>query len=323
MHQALAKQRASNPETIGAGNPKQSKASRIAVELLSGACLEEIVNLDPGYFLQNKRKIEEFHAYSTVRRTNESLKTWPSPLVYQGLDPSTSQVIEWLKSNIKQRRPFRATQLFISGPTRHFKTTMVEFLKLYLRVYDIPKGEDFYDLWENSSYDLAMMDEFKGNKTIQWMNEFLQGSVMNLRQKGKQTLKTMNIPVIILANYPLHQLYRKIAENDPTKFETLSSRLLQINLERPLDILGLAVALDCVNCQAMKDCLPHLPLPVSQITSSMQLNIQENDNDRGDINVPTNIVVNNIVVYVILKLLAKLVVVGSIAIIYFFNNIFF
>lgn len=69
------------------------------------------------------------------------------------------------------------------------------------------------------------MDEFRATKTIQFLNHFLDGSHMPLRQKGRQTVKTDNLPVIILSNYSLDECY---CHSGDEKLETLRARLCEI-----------------------------------------------------------------------------------------------
>lgn len=54
------------------------------------------------------------------------------------------------------------------------------------------------------------------------MNSWLQGSTMNIRQKGSQCIKVQNIPTIILSNFTPHEAYSKTA---PEKLETLLARI--------------------------------------------------------------------------------------------------
>lgn len=242
------------------GNQKQSKASKIASDILSGASTRSILEMDPGYYLQHKRKIEEFYSLVSVYRTKSSKKEWV-PINYTGTDYSTKEIVEWLNSNIKCTRSFRQKQLYVSGPKQCYKSTLVLLLQKFLMIYDIPKGEDFYDLYEDGLYDLAIMDEFKAHKTLQWLNEWLQGGTMNIRQKGKQYVKTNNLPVLILSNYTLQECYSK---KDSYALEPTESRLTQIHLSGPLDIKGLAEAMGLADCDVMNSLILH---PSTTITT--------------------------------------------------------
>lgn len=235
------------------GNPKESKATIVAKLLLSGSTTTEVMMKDPGYYLLQSRNIQAFASSAAILRLRESLIPWPGKLTYRGTCESTTVIIEWLNSNMACRRKFRAEQLFITGPLKCYKTTIVLLLRKFFAVYDIPKGEDFYDMYADDLWHLAFLDEFKGQKTIQWLNEWLQGGPMNLRQKGKQYLKLFNIPTIIVSNMTIPQIYANSLAKDPNKLETLESRLLQVHLSHALDIQGFAEALGLENSDVMSD----------------------------------------------------------------------
>lgn len=96
---------------------------------------------------------------------------------------------------------------------------MIELLSAYLSIYYIPTDESFYDHWDDANYDLAVLDEFRGQKTVQWLNLWLQGGVMCLPKKGSQYIKKYNVPTIILSNYELADIYKK------ANYDSLEARL--------------------------------------------------------------------------------------------------
>lgn len=81
-----------------------------------------------------------------------------------------------------------------------------------LRVLWMQKEEDFMDMWEDGSYDLVVLDEFRGQKKLTFMNEFLEGVPLCLRVKGSQRMKRQNIPVIICSNGNPKDCYRNMEE---------------------------------------------------------------------------------------------------------------
>jgi len=236
------------------GSLPQSKASKYATDMLSGASARSILRQDPGYYLQNKRKIEEYAAMCRVYASQLDKQEWPGPLDYQGTHSQTREIIDWLNSNIKTNRYFRQEQLYISGPKQHYKTTMVRLLRVFLMIYDMPKSEDFYDLYEDDLYDLVLLDEFKGQKKPQDLNEWLQGEDINVRQKGKQSYKKDNLPMIILANWPIYTVYKNLTLEH---LEPTMSRLKMIDLESPIDIKGFADALHLIDHPIMKATIVH------------------------------------------------------------------
>lgn len=95
----------------------------------------------------------------------------------------------------------------------------------------MPLAEDFYDYYNDDDYDMIVLDEFKGQKTIQFLNEWLQGSPMTFRRKGSQGLKRSNLPMVIISNFHLGEIYK-----DQVKVGLLQSRLLEIYLTDIIDL---------------------------------------------------------------------------------------
>lgn len=97
----------------------------------------------------------------------------------------------------------------------------------------MPLAEDFYDFYFDTEVDLIVMDEFKGNKTIQSLNQWLDGSMMTVRVKGSQRIKNVNQPFIILSNYSVEESYSGVTG---ARVDALKSRLVEYYLDEPLDL---------------------------------------------------------------------------------------
>lgn len=206
---------------------RQSKSTIVAEMIRSGSSVTSIIKAHPGYSLQNLMKIRTFQSYCTELEAKESLLSLPLP-IRPPEEANTDQlsIIGWLNTNLFTARKFKQRQLYLYGITDSGKTSLVMNLMRALSIYWIPNGEDFYDLYEDNKYDLAVIDEFKGDqKKIQWLNLFLQGLPMNLRVKGGQVMKKQNIPTIILSNFSPQEAYPKIYIKDATKLETFLSRI--------------------------------------------------------------------------------------------------
>lgn len=210
---------------------KAQKSDTIAGMLMEGKSLAEINKESPGYVMINKRKLEEYESWIQVETSKKSKLDWIPPSL-EGLTDANLQIAKWICSNIRQNRAFKAPQLYIHGPRNLGKTSLVEWLEKSLSVYHMPTTEEFYDLYSDD-YDLVVIDEFKGQKTIQWMNQFLQGSPMPIRKKGSQGMKYKNLPVVILSNYALPEVYVKASCDG--RLDTLMCRLEIIEVDSFID----------------------------------------------------------------------------------------
>lgn len=79
----------------------------------------------------------------------------------------------------------------------------------FLMIYDVPKNLKF-DSYEDGKFDMCMIDEFRGQFTVSFLNEFLQGGRHNLPSRYKQNEKIDNLPVIILSNERPEVVFHKV-----------------------------------------------------------------------------------------------------------------
>lgn len=223
----------SDSDKPGAGTPRQSKFLACANSLMSGSTLEAVNASDPGFFLQNKRKIEDYKQFCSDQLLKES-KVRPSGLPrYEGVHTPTAMVTEWLSLNLFAPRRFKQPQLYLYGPPNTLKTTLVLLLEKFFAVYRIPMEEAFYDLY-NDRYDLAFLDEFKGQIPMTWLNLWLQGAIMVLRKRYAQGLKTKNIPTIICSNYSPETAWSKLGAT--SALAPFLTRVTVVHVETPLEL---------------------------------------------------------------------------------------
>ena len=212
---------------VEAGMKKGStKAALIAMQILedSTVTLQSITKEHPGYVLMNLHKIQAFMKMASIWKEKEDTKTW-TPLPVPTLYMHNKYIVEWLNLNLTIARKFKQKQLYIWGSVGAGKTHMINILSGLLNIYHIPKNEDWDDQYEDGLYQLAVLDEFKRQKTRAYLLEWLQGSSMSLKRKGLcRLIKSCNIPTIILSNYSLDELY-----SDPKYHGTLPA--LQARLE--------------------------------------------------------------------------------------------
>jgi len=115
------------------------------------------------------------------------------------------------------------------------KSTLIRNLNNYLSIYYVPRDDgEFCDEYEDGIYDLIVLDEFTNKKTMQWMNQLLDGQTCYLKKKGGQILKKDNLPVIILSNFSLEQNYPRL--NESGMLEPLISRLKIVNVQSFINV---------------------------------------------------------------------------------------
>lgn len=187
------------------GRVSPSKA--IADLIISGGSLIDCRNFDPGFYLTHVKFIKDLIFEVACEKLKLSLLPWPGVEVPETGSDCNKLLHKWLNKNVRKPREFKQPQLYLHGPPNIGKTSFVNTLSKYLSVYHLPTDEDFYDSYSDSTYDIVVLDEFKAQKRITWLNLFLQGGPMTLRKKGSQIQKLFNIPVIILSNYSLHEAY--------------------------------------------------------------------------------------------------------------------
>lgn len=209
---------------------------RIATDCQAGYTLEEIDKKYPQFVLLHKKKLEDYLTFQNQLKEKNSKKAWEPHILPLDTSSPNFTIWNWINMNIKTKRKFKEKQLYIWGPPNLGKTSLIIYLETMLTVYWVPMDEEFYDDWLDNHYDLAVLDEFKGQKTVQWLNRFLQGGPMSIRKKGSQSRKTQNIPVMILSNYSLEDCYKKMAEQNIERLESLKARLEIVEVTQYIEI---------------------------------------------------------------------------------------
>lgn len=226
-------------------NTKQSnKGDVLARMIIDGKTFDDCVAVYPGYSMMHKRQLQDFEMHEEIKRQRIKLP-WKDALKVletSFLSPLNSNgilIYKWLTDNFspdlkKTKRKFKQKQLYIHGPANLGKSSLIIFLSKFLNVYHLTK-DSYCDAFKDGVYDLAVLDEFSAQKTIAFLNEWLQGGTMPLKVRFSHRTKTQNIPTIILSNLSPEDCYYN---SGTTRLEPLLSRLLVINLSEPIFILG-------------------------------------------------------------------------------------
>lgn len=214
-----------------------SLSSWVASEIIGGRSIYSLMEDEPGFIMMNRKRIQDFDVWA--RRKRSLQLPGISEVINLSETLPAMRIADWIRQHlvavngVLPSMSFKARQMFIHGPPNLGKTSLVMNLMKHLRVYHIPSTEDFYDFYDDDDYDLAVLDEFGGQKPTYWLNEWLQGSPMTLRVKGGQYLKKKNIPTIILSNHPLERCYSKCNEE---KLAPLRERLVTVEVYEFLSI---------------------------------------------------------------------------------------
>lgn len=221
-----------------------SKSSDVANLILSGGNLSAVNDLDPGFLLFHKRKVEDYMSFVSLENLRKQFVKLCLPVKYNGTDGPTKSIVDWLNTALNAlpaKRPLKSPQLWIHGPPNSLKSSLVAALSKYLRVYYVPMQEDFYDLYDNNTYDMAVFEEFYCSKTLQFMNTFLDGAKTTLRKKGSQIHKTDNLPTMVLSNYDPAHAWK--SEDVIQKVGTIYARCTVVEINQQIDLDNIQVTL--------------------------------------------------------------------------------
>lgn len=217
---------------------KSQVAHEVAIAVREGATMTEVEKSYSSFYMMNKRKIEEYHSWIQRKKAKPEM-VWRGIVIRTPMSMEDSMIGAWLNSAIKQERGLRAKQLYIWGAPGLGKTHLIEELAKYLRIYTIPR-EDWETGYEDGYYDLAILDEFKGQKSLQWLNTWLDGSMMRLKIKGVDGgMKRQRIPTIILSNRDPRAVYMKV---DTVYVDAFVDRLTVVNVVSRIDVMSYAMS---------------------------------------------------------------------------------
>lgn len=207
----------------------------VALQVKEGLDLDQINELHPGFMLQNLSRVV---AYMDWMGSRDLARRLPYPQVgltaaLAGIGPAMSleemQILGWMDMNFGRRRTFKQAQLYIHGRGDVGKTSLVLAIEeAFAKVYWVPMDEEYYTLYDDKQHTLSVFDEFRGQKTIQWMNSWAQGAPLSIKRKNGQGIKRQNIPTIVLSNYEPAGAYHKVAIENPTVLETFVARFTVI-----------------------------------------------------------------------------------------------
>lgn len=214
-------------------NKKSTKCDRVAAQLQNGKTIQEVAKADPGFFMLNMPKIIAYDNF--LKRS--AVEILP-PLAGATSDLTSfpnSYLASYVNNNYRGNFTPQSKHLWIVGDTKIGKSTFVNELRKYKKVYDVPYDGDWYDGFDET-FDIALFDEFSGRKSIQWLNRFLDPFplYMNKRNTHGGYKKERHIPSIVLTNLLPEQVYKKINEKEPEYLRALMRRFEVITFKDEL-----------------------------------------------------------------------------------------
>lgn len=202
----------------------QTKSHKIYEYLKNGSSYQDLLKNDElgSFLVLHSAKVQKIaHEFRMMQEKEKREQEKPKYLHF---------IMNDMEYDMLANLPFKSKQFWIWGPPNTGKSTFIRKLEESgLNGFQIPTNGDFAR-WDDSQWDFAYIDEFKGQLTIQFLNEFLQGSKMYL--SGKYVIggamKNKNVPVFILSNYTPEEVYHKKTSRD---LEPLLTRLRVIELK--------------------------------------------------------------------------------------------
>lgn len=215
---------------------------KLVQHVTSGVTLEELARDEDmsSFIAQNFKKVRDyvdFHSCMTKPiPQSEQFAYLRSIIPRTELSEHLQYLLYWFNSgdHINNRnRPIRAKQLWVIADFGAGKTTLITRITKMLRVFFMPPHEDFYCTYDDNKFDIAVLDEFHGQKQINWLNSWLDGSHFPLKRKGACLYtKKFNIPTIIFSNFTPTICYAKAETDRPGSLAPLQDRLMVLNLTR-------------------------------------------------------------------------------------------
>jgi len=240
INEELYKQLLAEADKDPKSSDKKTQQWLRVVQLIeNGTSLDDLAKIEDykAFVANNLRKLKEYFSYLDCRPKEilpENQFMWMNssiPLNERSWD--LQYLLHWFNSGQhvhNRERPIRAKTLYLISPIGAGKTTLLTLLASMLRIYSMP-DEDFYCTWDDKGYDLAVLDEFRGNKSLCFLNKWLDGQHLPLRRKGDTVyVKKHNVPTLVISNFGLRTLYSEAEAKMKGAIEPTLDRCQQVIL---------------------------------------------------------------------------------------------
>lgn len=211
---------------------KVAKTDALVDALKAGVSDRELLDGDlRGAFLLHGRRCAEVRSIFALSSAVSVLEPWRPIPVFLGEDANVIALANWLNGNCDPLVPraLRQEQLWLWGPTRIGKSSLIVWLKKFHIVYDLSTDEDYLDDF-GESHSLISVDESFSLK-LTTLNHMIDGTDFRMKQKGRQFLKRKNVPVIFTSNLSPAQAFPNASRDNTEAFKAFLARLTVIHIE--------------------------------------------------------------------------------------------
>jgi len=203
------------------GQKKEKLSDQIARAIIEGASDAELLATHPGFVLLQGHRIASFRLLATAANSATRIPPNFGEITVRNDNDVSGQV--WCLDRTLSA-PFRTPAIWIYGPTKTGKSSVFLELSKSLEGFLLPFNNDFR-FYADNAYDFAYCDEFHGQLTVTFLNEWIQGTPMNLNTKGSTVRKTHNLTTLICSNYSPFECFPKARQLD-----TLLGRLVVVSV---------------------------------------------------------------------------------------------
>lgn len=213
---------------------KSQQGAVIANKILKGEKDLMALSIEhPGYMINNLAKVEQFCQFVEDDKLAKVDKCDINLISSEQLASYEVQVLLWLKVRSRQSSTYRDFKhLRIEGPTMIGKSSLIFALRSYFRVYLAGYSEKYFCDYDDDKYDLIVLDEFKSQWTLQFLNAFSDGFGIPLKRKGRgSTRHSRKVPILLLSNYTWDESYFNVATNNHSVLDTTMRRFATIKLD--------------------------------------------------------------------------------------------
>lgn len=212
-------------------------SERVAQSIIEGESLLSLAKGEnKGYVLRNLRKMQQ---YNELIRSDDAVGVSLSlhHVVPQSLSLDEMTIFSWLQSAQQWRGNRRIRHLRITSTPGIGKTSLGLELFSYFNIYSMALEDKWYDMWDDSRYDLVILDEFKGQKSVQQLNLFTDGARCSLVRRGTApAIHKIKTPCIMFTNFTWEECYPHAS---PVELVSLGRRWTNVEVTNGEDLFKL------------------------------------------------------------------------------------